>query len=98
MREVARMFLQIGHHKRTIGELEALVELNVNVIVTETTDTVTLENGKRMTSSRINVGEMLWSPFKDVVEDTTSRTERIFDSSTDFSGSPSFLGTARRTS
>ena len=58
------MILQIGKH-----------QLEVNVTVTETTDTVTLENGKRMTSSRINVGEMLWSPSKDIVEDTTSRAD-----------------------
>ena len=52
---MARMFLQIGKHKRTIDALETQKELEVNVTVTETTDTVTLENGKRMASSRINV-------------------------------------------
>ena len=57
--QIATQLHQIGKHKCTIDALEAQKELEVNVTVTETTGKVTLQNGKRMTSSRINVGEML---------------------------------------
>ena len=67
----------IGSHKRKIRELEALSDVEVRVMDKETTDTMLLPNGKRMTSELLpKQGELMWSPAKDVVEDTTKLEEQ----------------------
>ena len=76
--ELARIMAVIGNHRRKSRELEALEELEVEVKVKETTDTVTLPNGKRVTSPRLGVGEVLWSPANDTVDDTDRREEKEY--------------------
>ena len=62
----------LGNHEKQLQELEGVEVLEVTATIKETTNIVTLKNGKRMTSRALpRLGELMWSPAQDKVDDTT---------------------------